>query len=201
MSKYMYKKTLTYVSEIYRLKVVLAILVLFTLSGCGHLIAPYNETAYQNATNIKVDSLAVMDKATGQYSDNVQEVQTLMIKVDQAYEFAKGLPKNGIVTKQWEIMIDPNGNMLWQPSLAAGQPSTLLGYPMSEMPDMPDMATDSLSMAFADMAAAYQIVDRQGTRVLRDPYTAKPYVKFYTTRRVGGDVLNFEAIKLLEFTA
>jgi len=98
-------------------------------------------------------------------------------------------------------MQDSNGNYHWQPAVAAGQPSTLAGYPVVEFPDMPDPATDSLSIAFGDMQEAYQIVDRQGIRVLRDPYTSKPYVKFYTTKRTGGDVVNFEAIKLIEFTA
>lgn len=88
---------------------------------------------------------------------------------------------------------------VWQPGLAAGQPETILGYPVSRMEDMPALATDSYSMAFGDFRAAYQIVDRMGIRVLRDPYTAKPYVKFYTTKRTGGAVINFEAIKLMKF--
>ena len=88
---------------------------------------------------------------------------------------------------------------VWQPGLALGQPETILGYPVSRMEDMPAIAADSYSMAFGDFRAAYQIVDRMGIRVLRDPYTAKPYVKFYTTKRTGGAVVNFEAIKLLKF--
>lgn len=66
---------------------------------------------------------------------------------------------------------------------------------------MPAMGTGSLSLAFGDFAAAYQIVDRQGIRVMRDPYTAKPFVKFYTTKRVGGGVVNFEAAKFVKFTS
>lgn len=96
---------------------------------------------------------------------------------------------------------DGDGNYIWQPGLAAGEPSTLAGYQIAEFEDMPDPATDSLSIAFANWSEAYQIVDRIGIRVLRDPYSAKPYVEYYTTKRVGGDVLNFEAIKLIEFTA
>jgi HK97 family phage major capsid protein len=64
---------------------------------------------------------------------------------------------------------------------------------------MPDPASNSLSVAVGDMREAYQIVDRIGIRTLRDPYSAKPYVEFYTTKRVGGDVVNFEAIKLIRF--
>ena len=96
---------------------------------------------------------------------------------------------------------DSDGAYLWSPDIAAGQPASLLGYPVASFEDMPDPATDSLSIAVGDMREAYQIVDRLGIRTLRDPYSAKPYVEFYTTKRVGGDVVNFEAIKLIEFTA
>lgn len=87
---------------------------------------------------------------------------------------------------------------LWQPGLAAGAPDTLMGVPVKQATDMPVAAANSLSIAVGDFARAYQIVDRIGIRVLRDPYTEKPFVKFYTTKRVGGDVVNFEALKLLK---
>lgn len=96
---------------------------------------------------------------------------------------------------------DSDGQYQWQPSNQAGQPATLLGYPVAAFEDMETLAANSLSMAVADMREAYQIVDRIGIRTLRDPYSAKPYVEFYTTKRVGGDVVNFEAIKLIEFGA
>lgn len=94
---------------------------------------------------------------------------------------------------------DSDGNYIWQSGLAVGEPSTIAGYSTIDFEDMPDMGVDSLSIAFANWAEAYQIVDRLGTRILRDPFTAKPYVLFYTTKRTGGDVLNFEAIKLMKF--
>jgi HK97 family phage major capsid protein len=87
----------------------------------------------------------------------------------------------------------------WQPGLSVGIPETILGYPVSRMEDMPALAANSLSLAFGDFRTAYQIVDRIGIRVLRDPFTSKPFVKFYTTKRVGGGVVNFEAIKFLKF--
>lgn len=90
---------------------------------------------------------------------------------------------------------------IWQPGLAAGAPDTLLGVPVVESNDMPTAAVDSLSVALADFSQAYLIVDRIGIRTLRDPYTDKPFVKFYTTKRVGGDVTNFDAIKLLKLAA
>ncbi|MFZ2872320.1 phage major capsid protein [Zavarzinia sp.] len=94
-----------------------------------------------------------------------------------------------------------SGQYLWQPGLAAGSPASLLGYPVVEAEDMPAIGANSLSIAFGNFREGYAVVDRQGIRTLRDPYTAKPQVKFYTTKRVGGDVLDFDAIKLLKFGA
>ena len=96
---------------------------------------------------------------------------------------------------------DGNGQYLWQPGLVAGKPQTLIGYGISLLEDMPALATNSLSLAMGDFKAAYTIVDRQGFRVIRDNLTEKPYVLFYTTRRTGGGVVNFEAIKFLKFAA
>ncbi|MBV8799273.1 MAG: phage major capsid protein [Alphaproteobacteria bacterium] len=94
---------------------------------------------------------------------------------------------------------DTQGNYIWAPGLAAGQPATLFGFPVAVAEDMPDIAANSYSIAFGDFARGYLVVDRVGIRVLRDPYSAKPYVLFYTTKRVGGGVQNFEAIKLMKF--
>ncbi len=93
---------------------------------------------------------------------------------------------------------DTNGQFYWQQSVQAGQPSTLLGYPVLEAEDMPDIAANAFPIAFGDFNRGYQIVDRMGTRILRDPYTAKPFVQFYTTKRVGGGIRMAEAIKLLK---
>ena len=92
-----------------------------------------------------------------------------------------------------------DGAFMFQPSLAAGQPATLLGYPLIEAEDMPDIAANSLSIAFGNFKAGYVIAERNATTILRDPYTHKPYVHFYATKRVGGQVVNSEAIKLLKF--
>ncbi|OJU02745.1 MAG: capsid protein [Rhizobium sp. 63-7] len=94
---------------------------------------------------------------------------------------------------------DADGNYLWRPPASAGQPASLMGFPIAEAEDMPDIGANSLSIAFGDFRAGYLVVDRMGVRVLRDPYSAKPYVLFYTTKRVGGGVQNFEAIKLMKF--
>jgi len=94
---------------------------------------------------------------------------------------------------------DTTGNYLWQPPARPGEASTLLGYPVVESEDMPNIGANSLSIAFGDFRAGYLIVDRVGIRMLRDPYSAKPWVLFYTTKRVGGGVQDFDAIKFLRF--
>ena len=96
---------------------------------------------------------------------------------------------------------DADGNYIWQPATRLGETASLLGYPVTEIETMPDVAANSLSIAFGDFQRGYLIVDRAGVRVLRDPYSAKPYVLFYTTKRVGGGVQNFDAIKVMRFAA
>ncbi len=98
-------------------------------------------------------------------------------------------------------MKDNTGAFIWQPSLSAEQPATLLGYPVIDAEAMPDIAADSLSIAFGNFKAGYLITERNTTGVLRDPYTNKPFVQFYASRHVGGAVINSEAIKLLKFAA
>ena len=90
---------------------------------------------------------------------------------------------------------------LWEPSLQAGAPDRLLGYPVYIDQYMPAKSTDSLSLAFGDFKQAYTIVDRMGIRTLRDPFTAKPYVVFYSTKRTGGGAQNTEALKFLKLSA
>ncbi len=91
------------------------------------------------------------------------------------------------------------GEYLWSPPAAVGQPATLMGFPIVEVEEMPDIAADAYAIAFGDFRRGYLVVDRLGVRVLRDPYSAKPYVLFYTTKRVGGGVQDFDAIKLMKF--
>lgn len=94
---------------------------------------------------------------------------------------------------------DADGRQLWSSGLRDGQPDRLMGYPIYEMEDMPDIADNAYPIAFGDFQRGYIIVDRIGVRVLRDPFSAKPYVQFYTTKRVGGGIGHYEAIKLLQF--
>ena len=90
---------------------------------------------------------------------------------------------------------------LWEPSFKPGVPSLLLGYPVESADAMPDIAANSYSIAFGDYKRGYLIYDRAGIQILKDPFTTKGSVEFYTTKRVGGGVQNFEAIKLLKFAA
>ncbi len=96
-------------------------------------------------------------------------------------------------------MKDADGRFLWSDGLAAGEPARLMGYPVLVAEDMPDIAAGAYAMAFGDFRAGYTIAERPDLRVLRDPFSAKPYVLFYATKRVGGDVSDFAAIKLLKF--
>jgi HK97 family phage major capsid protein len=93
-----------------------------------------------------------------------------------------------------------DGSFLWQAGIADGQPSRLLGYPVIEAEDMPDIGAGNFPIAFGNFKAGYLIAERTATTILRDPYTNKPYVQFYATRRVGGQVLDSDAIKLLKIS-
>jgi len=94
---------------------------------------------------------------------------------------------------------DADGDYLWRPGLAEGQASTLLGFPVVEAEDIPDISSGATALAFGNFQQGYLVADRLGTRVLRDPFSNKPFVHFYTTKRVGGGVVNSDAIKLLKF--
>ena len=94
---------------------------------------------------------------------------------------------------------DADGRFLWSDGLSQGEPARLMGYPVLIAEDMPDVATDAMAIAFGDFANGYTIAERPDVRVLRDPFSAKPHVLFYATKRVGGAVSDFNAIKLLKF--
>ena len=96
---------------------------------------------------------------------------------------------------------DADGNYLWRPAASIDGRASFMGFPLVEAEDMPNIGANSFSIAFGDFRRGYLIVDRQGVSVLRDPFSAKPYVLFYTTKRVGGGVADYDAIKLLKFGA
>ena len=95
-------------------------------------------------------------------------------------------------------MKDADGRFLWSDGLAAAEPARLMGYPVQVCEDMPDIAAGAHAIAFGDFRAGYTIAERPDLRILRDPFSAKPHVLFYASKRVGGDVTDFAAIKLLK---
>lgn len=127
--------------------------------------------------------------------------------IDLVYALKAGYRANArfmmsqLTVAQARKLKDSEGNYLWAPGLQLGQPSTLMGYGIAENEDMPGAAADANAILFGDFNRGYTIVDRIGTRVLRDPYSNKPYVGFYTTKRVGGMLTDSNAIKVLKLSA
>ncbi|WP_245408279.1 phage major capsid protein [Zhengella mangrovi] len=129
------------------------------------------------------------------------------VLIDTIYALKAGYRQNAswMMNRKTQAAIrklkDADGNYLWQPPATPGGQAMLMGFAVVEAEDMPDAAADATPIAFGDFARGYLVVDRVGVRVLRDPYSAKPYVLFYTTKRVGGGVQDFDAIKLVKFGA
>lgn len=134
-------------------------------------------------------------------SDGEDALVDLVHALKPAYRQGASFVMNSSTLARIRKFKTADGAFLWQSSLAQGQPGTLLGYPVVEAEDMPDVAADSLSIAFGNFRAGYLIAERSATSILRDPFTNKPFVHFYATKRVGGQVMNGEAIKLMQFSA
>jgi HK97 family phage major capsid protein len=140
--------------------------------------------------------------AAGDFGANPQErlidlVQSLRAPYRQGASFVM----NAATLARIRKFKTSDGAFVWQPSLSAGQPATLLGYPVVEAEDMPDIAANALAIAFGNFRLGYLVTERSETQILRDPYSNKPFVHFYATKRVGGCVANSEAIKLMRFSA
>lgn len=127
--------------------------------------------------------------------------------VDLVYALKAGYRQNArfVMNRKTQALVRKmkatTGEYLWAPPASPGASATLMNFPVVEAEDMPDVAAGVCAMAFGDFNRGYIVVDRQGVSVLRDPYSAKPYVLFYTTKRVGGGVQDFDAIKLMKFAA
>ena len=125
--------------------------------------------------------------------------------VDLIFALKAGYRQNAafVMNRKTQSLIrkfkDTTNNYIWQPPASPAGRATLMTFPVHDAEDMPDISANSLSVAFGDFKRGYLIVDRAGVTVLRDPYSAKPYVLFYTTKRVGGGVQDYDAIKLLKF--
>ena len=136
------------------------------------------------------------DFATTNASDAIVDlVYALNAEYRANATFAMNSKTAGAVRK----MKDADGRFLWSDGLQAGEPARLMGYPVLVSEDMPDIAADAYAIAFGDFRNGYTIAERPDMRVLRDPFSAKPHVLFYASKRVGGDVSDFAAIKLLKF--
>lgn len=140
-----------------------------------HPLGPITEVKSGHATELTVNGL-------------ISLVYDLPSDRSQGAAFYANRKSMALVRK----LVDGDGNLIWAPSLAVGQPSTLLGQPVNELSGMPDVAAGTIPMFYGNMAMTYRIFDRKGVRILRDPFTAKPYVLFYTTKRVGGGLWNPE---------
>ncbi len=134
-------------------------------------------------------------------SDPGDALVTLVYALPAGYRANAAFLMNSATAGSVRKLKDADGRYLWAEGLTEGQPARLLGYPVLIAEDMPDIASASHAIAFGDMRAAYTIAERPDLRVLRDPYSAKPHVLFYATRRVGGDITDFAALKLLQFSA
>ena len=142
--------------------------------------------------------------ATGEAGDfhptaPADAIVDLVYALDATYRANAVFVMNSKTAGAVRKMKDADGRFLWSDGLAAGEPARLMGYPVLVAEDMPDIDTDSHAIAFGDFASGYTIAERPDLRVLRDPFSAKPHVLFYATKRVGGDVSDFKAIKLLKF--
>jgi len=124
-------------------------------------------------------------------------IQTLRTPYRQGAVFVMNAATLAVIRK----FKTSDGAFLWQPALSEGRPDTLLGYPVIEAEDMPDIAANAYAIAFGNFRAGYLIAERAETQILRDPFTNKPFVHFYASKRVGGAVSNSEAIKLMKFAA
>ena len=138
--------------------------------------------------------------AAGDFGANPQErlidlVQSLRAPYRQGASFVM----NAATLARIRKFKTSDGAFVWQPSLSAEQPATLLGYPVVEAEDMPDVAANALGIAFGNFRMGYLVAERTETQILRDPYSNKPFVHFYATKRVGGALANSEAIKLMKF--
>jgi HK97 family phage major capsid protein len=171
----------------------------FTL-GDG-LLKPKGFLAYPTAaTGDKTRAFGTLEhRTTGSVgSVAADDIVKLIFALKKGYRNGAMFMGSTDLLSDLMVLKDSTGQYLWRPGLESGESSTLRGYKYEENDDMPDVAAGSLPLSFSNFNRGYTIVDRMGTRILRDPYTNKPFVGFYTTKRVGGFVTDSQAIKLLK---
>ncbi|NSM56805.1 phage major capsid protein [Wolbachia endosymbiont of Atemnus politus] len=151
------------------------------------ILAYEDGNGYNKVERVKTDKL------------DSDAIMVLYYSLNEYYSKNASFLMNRSTLKDVRLLKSQTGQYLWQPSLSLEAPDTLMGIPVYQSSDMPPAPNNQLPViAVADFKQAYKIVDSRGMRILRDPYTNKPYVKFFITRRVGGEVVNTSAIKLLQ---
>jgi HK97 family phage major capsid protein len=172
------------------------------IDGDG-VMKPRGILGYTNVANSSYAWGSIGYTATGAAATftNVDKLIDLQHSLKAIYRNGSGFLMNDATQGHVRKFKDGDGAYIWRPGLETGSPNTLLGKPVDIDDNMPDIGAGTYPIAYANFKRAYLIIDRQGIRVLRDPYTNKPYVHFYTTKRVGGGVVMYEAIKLLKVAA
>jgi HK97 family phage major capsid protein len=160
-----------------------------------------NYSAVANASHAWGDLGYVATGADGDFdaSDPADAIVDLVYALGARYRAHATFVMNSKTAGAVRKMKDADGRFLWSDGLAASEPARLMGYAVLIAKDMPDIASDATAIAFGDFGAGYTVAERPDLRILRDPFSAKPNVLFYATKRVGGDVSDFSAIKLLKF--
>ena len=173
-----------------------------TGTGQPRGLASYTTAATGDATRTWGEIEHVVSGANGAWhTTQFDPVHTLIGAFkDQYLNNATFVMRRAVRTAARILKESTTNRYLWEPGLQVGAPERFMGYPVRIDEYMPTLATNSLSLAFGDFRQAYQIVDRMGIRTLRDPFTAKPYVVFYSTKRTGGGAVNYEAVKFLKFS-
>ena len=165
------------------------------------ILAYANSAVADTAGNRPFGTLQFVTSGAAAALSNADRLIDLIHSLRRGYRKGAAFMGNSLTLAALRKLKDNEGNYLWRPGLEAGEPGVLLGYKYEEEESMPDIAADSIPLAFGDFKRGYTIADVRGTRVLRDPFTNKPYVQFYTTKRVGGGVMDSLAIKLLKIAA
>ncbi len=151
------------------------------------ILAYENGNSYNKIEQVKTEKL------------DSDSIMMLYYSLDEYYSKNASFLMNRSTLKDIRLLKAQTGQYLWQPSLSLKAPDTLMVIPVYQSADMPPAPNNQLPViAMADFKQAYKIVDNRGMRILRDPYTNKPYVRFFVTKRVGGEVVNTSAIKLLK---
>ncbi|WP_265500835.1 phage major capsid protein [Paracoccus beibuensis] len=163
-------------------------------------ILSYPAVPYATATDGQIGFVATGAMGAFHEVNPADSLIDLIYALGAEYRSNASFVMNSKTAARVRKMKDADGRFLWSDALSVGQVPQLLGYPVLISEDMPDVEIDALAVAFGDFRTAYTIVERPDLRVLRDPFSAKPHVLFYATKRVGGGVTDFRAIKLLKFT-